>query len=127
MDIGFHTTNGVSLSIQLPEDPDRDGTPMSRYREEDDMYANPIRALSFLISRELVQICIGRYEVILKFDGNTAATILGRFTLDDQDLGQLPDAARHLLPLLGSKIAGAKMFDGVTRASSFRRGVRFAW
>ena len=76
------------------------------------MYAKPLRDLSFLVGRELTQICVGRYEVILNFDGNTSATILGQFTLDDRDLGELPDAARYLFPLLGAKVESAAMVDG---------------
>jgi hypothetical protein len=49
------------------------------------MYGLPSNTnLSFLKGRELLQLCIGRHQVQLRFDGDVTISLEGEFTLDGQ-------------------------------------------
>lgn len=66
--------------------------------------------VSFLINRELIQVCIGLYQVILNFDESVSISLECDFehlfqneTLIENNT--LPTSASTLLKLLGAKIS----------------------
>jgi hypothetical protein len=87
------------------------------------MYAEPLRDLSFLVGGEVTQLCVDPFHVILNLHGETSILVAGRFLVDDRETGELPDAARHLFPLLGSKIVDAKMIVGGHGVLKFSNGL----
>ena len=77
------------------------------------MYGIPESAeWSFLIGREVLQICIGLHQVSLRFDGQVVINIEGDFAHASvvATLGSgagLPQKAASLVSLLGRKVASA--------------------
>ncbi len=79
---------------------------------------------SFLVGRELLQVCIGLYQVSLKFDAEVSINIECSFdhlaARSSLSLGSsLPERATSLVSLLGKKIAGATSRDGKTLSITF--------
>jgi len=74
-------------------------------------------SLTFLHGRELIQILVGAYQLILRFDGDVSISIEGTF---DHRRGarslltatELPAAACTLLPLIGHSIKTAENVGG---------------
>jgi Family of unknown function (DUF6188) len=90
------------------------------------MYGVPDNAdWSFLADRELLQVCVGLYQVSLKFDGDTSIDVECEFdhsrsnTMSPPAAG-LPGRAATLFSLLGVKIASVARQDGRTLAIAFR-------
>ncbi len=80
---------------------------------------------SFLVDRELLQVCIGLHQVSLRFDGDVAINIECEFnhspanTTSSRSPG-LPTKAASLVSLIGTKIASAASKDTKTLAIAFR-------
>ena len=86
--------------------------------------------LSFLRDIELLQICVGRNEVILHFEPNIRLTVLSDFGVmapgESPMVYQDPlSGAAALFPLLNDKVDRVAVSDGGKRlALTFRSGTR---
>jgi hypothetical protein len=65
--------------------------------------------LTFLLNRELIQVCVGLYQVILNFDGKVSISIEGDFIAELKGRTakrgkKLPMSASVLLDLLGQRV-----------------------
>src|SRR5207237_8419413 len=101
---GASTTRPGNRSIQTQgsRGPIRERT--FRCRPAGDlMYGLPSNTdLSFLVGRQLAQLCLGQYQAQLRFDGDVTISLEGEFSLDGQ---RRPISEAHVLyVLLGLEI-----------------------
>jgi len=82
--------------------------------------------LKFLNKRELLQVCVGLFQVILNFDEDVSISIEGRFEFvlegRSTERAQLPEAASPILRFLGSRISDVRVQDGGTLELAFSNG-----
>ncbi|MBP7745225.1 MAG: hypothetical protein KA383_03775 [Phycisphaerae bacterium] len=89
------------------------------------MYGIPSDAdWSFLVGKELLQVCIGLHQVALRFDGEVAVNIECDFehlrpAMDKHSQAALSTQATTLVSLLGSRIERATSEANQTLALSF--------
>jgi Family of unknown function (DUF6188) len=75
---------------------------------------NPIN-LDFLPGKELIQICVGRYQVILRFTDELEITLEGAYWISNAEeetfrtSGKDPTSSKYLVPLLGQTIKSAQV------------------
>jgi hypothetical protein len=79
---------------------------------------------SFLMSKVLTQLCIGQYDVQLRFNGNICISIQGEEPTksfqhrtgeaNSSSVGGMPGAAISLVSLLGASIQSVIVEDGST-------------
>jgi Family of unknown function (DUF6188) len=79
---------------------------------------------SFLVGREVLQICVGLHQVILRFDGEVSMDIECEFDHSGATAkvpfgATLPSKAAGLVSLLGSKVASVASESGKTLAIVF--------
>ena len=71
--------------------------------------------LTFLEGKELIQICIGQHQVILRYTDDVYISIEGNFELLSQDESgyerTLPELASSLVVLLGAKVSETEIGD----------------
>ena len=60
--------------------------------------------LGFLVGRQLKQVCLGEFQVQMRFDADVTIDVEGEFTLDGR-LGAVADA-RILAGLIGRTVSG---------------------
>ena len=73
--------------------------------------------LGFLLNRELQQVCVGRHQIILRFDADICITLECEYSLDG-----VPAEAASLFPLLGEKVASLNNSGNGSLAISFSNG-----
>jgi hypothetical protein len=67
------------------------------------MYGLPPHTdLEFLAELELIQVCVGSNQVILRFENDTTILLECEYSLDDRRSN-----ASDLLPLVGTRLSGA--------------------
>ena len=77
------------------------------------MYGVPDSAeWSFLVGREVLQVCIGLHQVSVRFDGEVSINIECDFehapvANNSRSVSPLPEKAAGLVSLLGNKVASA--------------------
>lgn len=82
------------------------------------MYGLPQHiTLDFLRNRELIQLLVGQYQLILRFDADISISVESDFdhTRDGKSQllsGSLPKAAASLLGLVGAKVARVENVGG---------------
>jgi len=77
--------------------------------------------LGFLCDRELMQVCVGLYQVILRFDSSVSLSVTGRYLLNDS-----PAQPSHLLALLGRRIVTTENMGQGTIVVRFDDGSHLA-
>jgi hypothetical protein len=82
---------------------------------------------SFLVGREVLQICISLHEVSIRFDGHVVMNIEGDFAHAPVQAtlasgSGLPEKAASLISLLGCKIASALSRNGKILEICFANG-----
>jgi hypothetical protein len=79
--------------------------------------------LGFLIGKNLLQICVGSFQVILNFDANVSISIESTFDCGSEEkskrAGNLPEAAPSLFHLLGKHIKEVNVESEGTLALTF--------
>jgi hypothetical protein len=83
------------------------------------MYKKPLRDLGFIGGHELLQVCVGRYDVILNFDQALSISIQGSFSVGGAEAGELPHGATALFDLLSLKVVEASMDQDANAALVF--------
>ncbi len=82
--------------------------------------------LGFLIGKNLLQICVGSFQVILNFDANVSISIESTFDCGSEDkskrTGNLLETAPSLFHLLGKHIKEIKIEDEGTLVLTFSDG-----
>jgi len=92
------------------------------------MYGLPEHeSLAFLIGRELIQLLVGQFQLILRFDGDTEISIEGPFQHQPKGTPlegtvELPYSAATLLTLLGQRIVGSRNLGGGEIQLTFSNG-----
>ena len=80
--------------------------------------------IKFLLNKRLLQICVGEYCVIYKFEEDVAITIEGKYILDINDshyecFGDIPSSIEKAFFLLGESIVSIKILSDNTIILSF--------
>ncbi len=78
--------------------------------------------LRFLKNLELIQVCVGKYQVILQFEGATSISLECPFQLNDR-----PAIASELLDLLSHRITNAQAIQPSRVALTFSNGCTLAF
>jgi hypothetical protein len=78
--------------------------------------------LSFLTDREVIQVCVGSFDIIFNFDDNVSISIVGQFNYFDRnnEFQWTPtpeglNAAGHAIHLLGATVERFEAVRGVMK------------
>ena len=84
--------------------------------------------LSFLESKELQQVCIGQYQVVLNFTDQISIAMECEYEIESNDQkergeSRIPESAKSLLKLVGSGILNASNLGMGCLQIEFARGI----
>jgi hypothetical protein len=68
--------------------------------------------LSFLVDREIVQVCVGKFQAIVNCDNDIALSIEGDFLVNGTHHGPGIEAGAVLVRLVGRVVVSAKSVEG---------------
>lgn len=65
----------------------------------------------FLLGQEVVQVCVGKFQTVVNFDGGATLTIEGSCMLGNDRYGPGVEAGRQLITLLGRMVASVSALE----------------